>query len=513
MSRMQMVEPIKIVKFLLIETGTYNDQFRRSYRSTMTQHSIDNLQERIDGRTQIVPGMFGSWNNSLVVPSTEPDAQVQIVQGFGERRLRFMMEIELTNTMGQRVAEVVMGYSDHVGLSMMSNALDPNMQFVVNSVVTTRTSNFRSPMGMIQQTHVAENAHILSDDNFGGAFSPQPNFTMREGDIYSAINKLEYSAGLNPGETMYDTRVVRTNVPVKARRSSNTAASYTASILDSYRASLIGAEFGENADAIRNSAQNTLYEEALTADNFFHALTQLNEGIQTKVFTLRQLKRLDPNCDHDDVMTIVRHNPAEAIHSRGQTAYWDGRDRATQVANMLAQSVPATMADLGISVLSFTVSNDTADGQPIFQPTGAFAFGNVDLARPLEMFKYRFDTEVYRVISLGNSTQCSIAMRVDLTGESFIRVAIDGNPEVDFVVPTFCDALLSPLMTNNEGDMMNLAQGFSDVMTAVLDIPAQNHALGFNTSLQGSNDFGINQQQSSIIHTPNTQRTPSWGSM
>ncbi|MFO5842455.1 hypothetical protein ACLBPJ_29295, partial [Klebsiella pneumoniae] len=72
----------------------------------------------------------------VIAPRAQTQGEVPIVNGWGERRFRFMMKVWENNRFfgNTRTCRILFGCSDHCSISPLSNSLDPNMRIYFNSV-------------------------------------------------------------------------------------------------------------------------------------------------------------------------------------------------------------------------------------------------------------------------------------------------------------------------------------------------------------------------------------------
>ena len=223
---MQQPQNMRITKLLIVETGSYNPQYRRPYNTTLDGQTLNVLQERLAGAVDYVPGQMGGIANQFIAPQANPEKQIEMPGGWQERRMRFMAEVEIELYAGAKMREIVMGYTDHLGATA-TGLLDPQMMFYVNSTAAIRDSVERTPMGNQVHSSVTDNSHVLVDHNWSGVFSANTDKRLRPEDVYSTMSR-SHLEGLG---TVMDARVASTQQAVKSRRQNGSAANYMASIL------------------------------------------------------------------------------------------------------------------------------------------------------------------------------------------------------------------------------------------------------------------------------------------
>src|ERR1017187_5870947 len=105
---------LKITKFFLHETGSYNPQYRRPYDTKMEPNTVNIVLERLGQSNKYEPSLMGGLANKFISPAAAPEKEIILSNGWNERRLRFMMEVEYNWYTGGKMVEVILGYSDYL---------------------------------------------------------------------------------------------------------------------------------------------------------------------------------------------------------------------------------------------------------------------------------------------------------------------------------------------------------------------------------------------------------------
>ena len=317
-------QQVEVTRFVLIETGTYNEQVSRPYETNVDGSVINALQERFSSSNHFDSAGLAGIANQFIAPSATPEAKVDIINGWSERRFRFMMEVQTKTKMGTTIEEVL-GYTNNLGATL-SGAIDPQMEFFINSVVTIRITRATSPLGHTQEyRNTVDCSQILVDDNWSGLYGDKL-FKMRPTDVFATMTRTGLQEYMPNGG---DTRNMLTSAPIKARRSSNLAPEFAASILDMYQKSQSMAEFGQSEDEIISKARDFAQEQLVSADPFIRAISNIQgESTMVRSFRLVDLKRLDPGCERDGIMKVFLLGQAQKaqVHTVGETQDWCGSD-------------------------------------------------------------------------------------------------------------------------------------------------------------------------------------------
>lgn len=463
-----------VSKLALLETGTYTPYWRRPYTTQLDPGTMEAVVERVHTadrfNTQLLSGIAGQF----LRPTAQPERQLEIINGWGERRGRFQMEVvHEYPAMNHRIIEHITGWTDYLGFT--PTAIDPRMQFYVNNCAQLREVEYRSPYGMQHGFAMAENAHILADNSFGNVYTAQKEQRMRPEDMYSAIGRL--GARLQ-GDTT-DMRTTLTNVALKSRRSNGVPAAYVAGVLEHHRVASEAQEFGSGTQDILMGARGLAAEPSAAKDPFLSAMAQIRGQPISNVFSYGELLRLDPNVDRIAAVSVMgqAERAALPVANNGQYADWSASTTETQLATMVGNAFVSLMMDLGLSRAALNCSNQTLAGGLIDCVCwDIHGFSSVDLSGMKKLLEDRFAAEIFPDLTYGGQIPMNIQVSSTIFSDTTVRVQLGTNPAVPFVIPTYCDSLLVPVLTSNVGQAEAVAADFRDLLTVVQD-QAQSYAV------------------------------------
>lgn len=466
----------RVESLLIQNTGTFNQQFLRPYvtnshlnnneLTTIATSIMDKVhQGNIDGLT------IAGVGNSFLTRSSEPDANVLIPNGWDVPRAQFIMKIVMTNSLGLSNPCFVTGYTDHAGINPATGTIDPRMIFIVNSITQARTVQMRSPVGVSQMISPIGTQQIMvdfSNSNMQPTFNHQYQYMMKPDDIFRTINNSPmYRNADDPTDHNF---VNDTTIRLDARGKSgskriNNPNNYIADVVNSW----VNSPADEGSTPIQNALKyyrnvNTFEKTDIWKNEFFQVINSRRTGYSTfgNSFTFKELSDIDPSVMN--VITFVDTHSHE-LHHTGQTMHWGGTDLNTVAASMLASSVPALMTEQMIAQIVFKSTNNTINGQPQTDIIAGGGFdSSVDMRQNYENFKRLFEIMVLNDITFNNQMAYFLEMRVDISGESWIKIKIDNEPLVDYVTPTFCDSLFSPVITTRK---TNLFQVTNDIESLI----------------------------------------------
>lgn len=489
----------QVKQMLFCPTGTYNDQFLRSFYlgDNIDTQKMSMLQELTRGGTKINAGALSGIGGQLLKPSADITHQVQIANGFGEARLRFMMEVH-SRAMGADLVTYVTGYTNYPGFHRQDSlnvVFDPNMKLYFDKTVTIQ----HAPYGANGQvrSNVIDSSHLLF-----GEYNPSFNesqesvaMAIRPEDIFSVMEVSSQTGG-----TPYaDGRLIFADLmPKKSRLVNEMPGHYAATVLSNYRDSVVNGMGGSSTmpDAMQYAIGNVA-EGVINEDPLFHAICKtLNFGEDGSI-TYGALCSVSPGLDHVAVLTGGESKFMHALHQRGQTANWNSATMETLAATAIALQVPALMSDLLLTGVAFIATNDTFGGEYDVSIKNYQAFAKFDMSSYLQMFQQRLISTVLHGLSNNRQVKFHITAMVDMFGETIVNVSMMGGPIQEYCIPTFASGLVAPVMSYNKDQVFGLVSDFDTI--------ARN--LGVKHSSAPVPQQAQHQAQSNLIVTP--QQNPS----
>lgn len=467
-----------ITRLLMQETGTYNPMFSRPFTTDMNGGAASDIAARVGefGLKGIQPLALGGAAMSFMKPSATPDAEIVIPYGWQERRIRFVMEVIVDYATGTRMSYFLQGYTDFPGVSQNGN-VSPDMTFIINSLVGVSKVTMNTPFGLQAVDKVVESSQILVENRFSPSHMPQAQrYTMRPQDVFVGMHSayLRNSYQVNNEADFMDSRLLLRSEPVLSSRGNNVSANYVAKVID---ANTMGRELSDwgqdDGDILTRSRGYAMGSEKSLLDNpVIRRLSELSNGMGVKnTFTFGDFERLDMNVRNvTDFITLggtMQIGSVTPLHQAGQTEYWVGSDLITQQATIISQSIPALMMELLISKVDFVSTNHTLNCQIDTRLMNAMTLTSADLRQNYDIFIRRLEAEILTPMCFGGQESFTLDMRVDMFGETWINLSIGASPPTQFVIPSFCDTLCSPVVTQNQHNFENLVHDFDVMLTNV----------------------------------------------
>jgi hypothetical protein len=438
--------------FWLMETGSYNQQFRRPYETNITPQLLVEVQNSVGQHGTISPSMLAGVAGSIITPQAAPEAAAPIYNGWETKRLSFVLVVVITNPLGAPVREYILGYTDHCGVAGMQHAIDPNMIFVINSVVKTRDTVLNDHMGnpYVQSSIVSVN-QILSDLNFQGLKMNQgPGERMlRPQDVFQTMGSSMIRDGGYGAqhEGFVDARTLLTGAPAISSRHNNNSSHYMARIMDAWRLGQMEKD-APNEAALQMAATGFARETAMNTMDFLTQLGSITGNVSSTTFRFGDLAQLDPQVG--EKMTIQLQSPAQKTqtHQAGMTETFQGVSYATHAVTILANGVPPLMVANTLNVVHLQATNRTMNGMIEVQVLDVKSFINADVSQFISNFIGRMQADLLPTISSGNQVDFALNLKMNIFGESWISISFQGEPAVDYVIPSFADTAITPVVTS-----------------------------------------------------------------
>ena len=457
-----------VTKLMFMETGIYHDQKARPYNTYADdERSLASLVEATQGGKNISAASVAGVASAILRPNTEAGRDIQVTNGWGERRYRFFMEVEMMLG-GILVRKILIGYTDHVGVGIHGQALDQNMKMFINNVIVLRQVGGG-------QWQIWESNHVVVNDLLvHGSGLYNENVVMRPEDVFNTLQ----------GTSMYDPKDVqlfdfRSSNGVGARKSkrSNTSHNdYLAKSMDALHKSTMEADISqENMTGIFQNATSTVREASIVDDSMLRQWDDeagyFNEGF----ITYGKLCEMSPSTPHVtknfEFNQAIKQQTAHTNH----TQHFNGSDITSIMQTILANTLAPLAMDHLLTKVAFSATNATLNGMVDARMTGGrsgqcmpqgFVDG-IDMTRYYQLFMDKVTNVIMPDVTNNFNYVVSIDVELDVLGETKMYIKVGDEAEVPYVIPTFSDALMSPIIGNSQGDLQSLSSDINDI-TATL---------------------------------------------
>lgn len=470
----------QVNKLFLQETGTYNAMYNRPYevntQGGIMESAIGRLEQAKGELTGVGLAGIGSMLLRPTVNVVQGVSDIYIPNGWAERRLRFVLEVEVTSKTGSTSIYYFQGFSEFVGASLQGS-IDPRMKLYINSFIRVGRFQVATATGMAYKDVVQESAQILN-----GQLLYQNSLEVRRlrpCDVFAGIQSNHLSAATY-GDVI-DTRVgvERGTMSFGSQRANNLPTNYLAKFMSGYSDATKLAAFGTGNGGILSRAQcSTMANESDPEENpVLRAFANIQGVPQTVDFSMSDLAQLDQDAPRRTVYNPISPSAYGALHTTGQSEHWTSTRPETQFAAQLANTIPALMMESFISELHFTASNMMGMNQSVCMETHAKALTGADMSGHIALLMRRIQYEVLFDLSYSNQDVYDLIMSVDVFGETRIEVSMYGKSHVLYAVPSFGDGLLAPIYTRGEQQYQQLTSDMEIVTNYIKEASTPSNAI------------------------------------
>lgn len=465
-----------ITKFLMTETGTYDEQFIKPYTANLNGVGMQLFLEQTNGGQSVTIDTVSGIASEIIRPSAMPIGQIPIIGGWGERRMRFLMEVETSTGFNLSKVQVITGYTSHAGISW-GNSIDPNMQMYINNIISANVSKEQCPQsGLIVTRRINDASHVFYHPKqvnpIASGFQPAiPDIsTMMPEDIIGRIgfNGLNNVFGNNLSEGQDFRGGFNVHQLRKSRRANGLLPSYLARTVSALQSAQLQ-NTSDQSFEMANIARSQVRENHVWSDDFLKTLMATTAYSETGFVRFGDIEQLFPETHHV-LYVIQRADRDRTVAQRGQSEQWSDGSLVTQVAQMLCQAIPSLMMDNMLTGVKLQISNITNElGEYGVRMYDASSFSsNVDMDPMTRRFHDRLVFQVLRDVTRHNQHTLVANMSVDILGDTFIEISVDGCPMTPYQMPTFCDALLAPVLTAGTLAIDDMATQINQLVSATL---------------------------------------------
>lgn len=492
---------MRIDRLIMARGEKFPDQYRRPYETVATGETVNNIVNRLE-QLSSVPGnvtatMLGNAAAGFVHPSAEVESKIYIPNGWQTQRFYYCMEVSFISPMGTQ-RQLIQGYSDHADVSH-NGTLDPRTIFVINSIINIGVHRERQNGQLVTYQTVNDAVHVLTDHQYGNYDNAYANnnklLAMRPSDLFHNMSLREQNEDYVTEGMSLSTRNLVTGQPKASSRRHALPGEYAGRVLSGYGMGVTENHFGASPSEHFNTAMTHVAEGVFT-NNKFMTVIQNAKGMGahhfSDQFTWSDLLRVDPTVDDRTVIMV----PGEAQRltaaspfqfDASYSADWGGRQLTDIAASILSSGIPGLIVGAGLCTVHFTATNHY-NGQPMFAFVDVKGIVEQSVVEALPNLQNRIMQELIAPISMNGELSFDIEVRCDLYYSTTISIRNLGDyGQVDYVAPTFADALTAPVITTSSNRMNNISQDFQNLVETVVQVtPETNFSTGFQGAIGSS---------------------------
>lgn len=466
-------EPFEIEEFKMVETGTFNDQYIRPFRSHLNENTKDMFIELTRDESRLDSKSLAGLASRIITPTTEAGPQIEIRNGWGERRFMFHMRIRIGSHLAGGVYQYITGYTDHADTSF-SGELDPEMRLYFNNSVMVDVRERNSGRGGGRTVgRVKDASHIIVPVSTIGEDRRNDRYNTTELMAPKHIMGVLMTDSADLPTTDMRAGLTTNNVE-KVSRSRGVATSYLADAINGINKAKLKLDAEEHFESefsgivtdqqrLYSEASAQLREASIANDPFMYWLEDRTNFVHDRFISYGELCRklgyLDELCN---VWAIGSVHQESRVSERGESENWNTSHIETVVATAFCYSVPAMMMELMLTRAVIIATNENVDSRIAVDVKNVHSFADgVDLSPYIERLTDRIVDELFVDMSHNGDVSLWVEMDIDVEYGTFITVHYDGGPGIEYSLPTFADALYSPIVTHRRQNLNEIASHVS----------------------------------------------------
>lgn len=484
---------LKILNAWFIETGTTPDMVSRNLITHIDPATIQQFTHQTRGGELLNADNLAGIAGRIIQPDANNERVVSIANGWGSRRYRFVLRVgNPTNPTG--AVYYYTGYTDTNEFSMTKTDFDQHMRLYFNNVIQVNQVMKPTPTGYQPFINVVECNHLIhpatlgtNPVDFATTFNPNGGFavqnqptSLRPLDLMYTLSSQEKAKmnGQMIGSTYIDTRP---GVDLCKSKRRNTVPSHYLS--KTAEAMIYGyQEAGDNPTsgphtpydiATAHSEENGIY-----GDRFFSILANEYGYHQNGFITWGDFNRSNPELQMTGVTTVMTHGEVRKsdmyLSDRGNfDSMVNDRRPQTMLITQVMQSIPSVLLESLITFARIHVTNMTIDGSVVVTITDPISF--VELPRGylipfIPVLEKRLRHIIFSDIAQNQYVPFDLTLAIDIFGETFATLGFNGEIPVPYSIPTYCDSMLSPIVTTNGGVLGQMSNDVNYLISQVCGV-------------------------------------------
>ena len=145
----------------------------------------------------------------------------------------------------------------------------------------------------------------------------------------------------------------------------------------------------------------------------------------------------------------------------------------TMLITQVMQSIPSVLLESLITFARIHVTNMTIDGSVVVTITDPISF--VELPRGylipfIPVLEKRLRHIIFSDIAQNQYVPFDLTLAIDIFGETFATLGFNGEIPVPYSIPTYCDSMLSPIVTTNGGVLGQMSNDVNYLISQVCGV-------------------------------------------
>lgn len=450
--------------FMVVTRDDYATPYKRSFDIDAGYHSIDRFRNGIL-RSKGFNGELNAFDitnglNGCVSLQQRPLAAANIVNGWGVKRLRYLMEV-VNNVNGSFIISYIQGYTDYFdsGRGLSGNiTIDPNIKFYINSILLVRqtfdTANNRYITVPMASYNVITNDFGYKELQMDRTFLDDSRLVRPKDIMENLISNNIFKDDVYINTTGHLTSGLQTS-----KRLNNDPVEYLANTLNGYTASMNSVSMSADPSDIYRSASMTPFatEASIHSLPFMVRVSSILGSYDPTWFTLNTLVAIDPNCNNSNVMTLVEQDSMNVNNVQtnmnvrmlldSNTANTLNPTPEAMIASNVNNAITSIMMRNMITRIAVSFGNKSGRYLSLVSDVNSFVT-NMDLTFYSNRVNSNIENVLLPSITMNNQLLVEVTVICDILRDTSILVDI-GNGPVLFRFPTFADSLYIPVVANS----------------------------------------------------------------
>lgn len=464
------ISSVRIPKLLLVDTREMrHNVYNRSYTLNANAETLSKLHHTLhpNGIMNKTLSTMDVINNTpgIIGLNAMPE-RVDIVNGWGEKRARFLMEAD--TMLGSTIIKTyIQGYTDYIDRAIVSGSIDPEINLYFNSLMVVSIT--RDP--------VYGNFHINKQSIFNVIPAGRSSVGYEQLDGFGNVKKLIRpediltSLFLIDRYSAMDTTVINLtdrvdNTSKISRKTNNDPINYFTSVTNSFiNAKNIVDTPTEDRESIMSEAKNLVLEDDITRNPFLDACYRLTGVILPSSIKLGDLFNMDPS-----ISPVYIPRADAPLQNYGNVGFMHTNDSCdtlqataeTIKATLVANTITSYLCDNLLTSINISMTNNGGENTAIVTNFNSFIDG-VDMSSNVNRLLSMVKCVLMPKLSDGNQINFEIYVSADILNETVVGVSLFGSPPIVFRFPTYADGLFSPIISNNTSKEL-LVNDFQNVL-------------------------------------------------
>lgn len=416
------------------------------------------LQERYYKAGKFNPSTVTDLTDNMIGVTGSSTGQISIVNGWQTKRYSFSMYVEVRMTSGGSIVYIVSGFTDTNEIHINGNQVFINPDIVLH-ITNINTGTIQMNQDNSTGILIMSSDQVLSKNQYLQDWSVQGNEfrSQRPLDVFNTITSNMFKQDT---DAIFINASTSLPQPVLANRVNNIPTNYTTKLLNSYlEATEVNKHFEEehyfpNPGELSNT--NAAKENYLH-DNKFLSYLGRNDITSFNVvsFKWKDILNINPhvmdivhvNTCHDRINLFNQSGFSLPSNALITSSVSNRSDLIGQIVATLQSSIPALVNRCQLRNIIFAANNNM--GSHVVNVINASSFNPFNVQNGVQLFENLLPDQI--LSSLFTHIQLSYELFVfcQIETETFIRISINGGAYEDFLLPTYADALLTPLITND----------------------------------------------------------------